>query len=93
MTLALRVTLTILGIVAIGRALAAATSPAWRLGEFILLAAFIVLVRECIKLRETAQDLKYHPAPGLRSARNGPAGDWPGLITRRARNTPGASAL
>jgi hypothetical protein len=57
MPLALRVTLTILGIVAIGRVLAAATPPEWKLGEFILMTAFIVLMRECLRLREAAQDL------------------------------------
>jgi hypothetical protein len=57
MALSLRVTLTILGLAAIGRLLAAASSVKYGLGELILLGAFLVLVRECLRLREVKQDL------------------------------------
>jgi hypothetical protein len=57
MAVTLRVTITILGIAAIGRLLASASSPQYALGELILLGAFMVLVRECLRLREVKQDL------------------------------------
>jgi hypothetical protein len=58
MPFALRVTFAILGIVAIGHALAAAAPSAWKLGEFILLAALIVLVREYIGFREAVRGIR-----------------------------------
>jgi hypothetical protein len=58
MTGALGVLFTILGLMAIARELAAAAPPGWKLGEFILLAAFFYLVRECIRFREAVKDIR-----------------------------------
>ena len=80
MGVALRVAFTILGLAAISHILAAGAPPELRLGELILLGAFIVLVRECAKLRAGTQDL-------LR-CRDPLAGTY--SLTRPGRNNPGA---
>jgi hypothetical protein len=90
MAVALGAIFTILGLMAIGRALAAAAPPAWKLGEFILLAAFVFLVRECIGFREAVKDIRRSRDP-FAGATAGFAGSRPSARTVPPKRTESSS--
>jgi|SRR5271165_6797137 len=94
MGIALVVLITILEILGVACALATSAAPKRALGELMLLAAALVVLRECLTLRETEAELRRSndPFPGFpahsRPAAARPAPPQARKIAAGARITP-----